>query len=301
MVRAVVSRSATAGFTLLEALIATVLGALVIGLVLSVVLAQGGYYGDVHARAGLQESVRSAADVLRDELHSVTRGGVLTARSDELVVRVPVAMGVVCGLVEGPPGKGKGKGKGKGPLSSAPVYLPLPGGGVDEGRISWYAVRGENGDWVYRQASWEELEGTGGNPWAECAGFGADWGGEKANFRRMTGFQPPAMPDAGYLVALFSEVEFRFQGSDLSPGRLALFRREGAGDPVEFVTGVTGESGFQYRRQDQTAFQEQVPPGPLSEIVEIRVRTEAESLDERGGAGPMAYEWDLRIPLRNVR
>jgi hypothetical protein len=75
----------------------------------------------------------------------------------------------------------------------------------------------------------------------------------------------------------------------------------GIASDLEFVTGVTGESGFQYRRQDQTAFQEQVPPGPLSEIVEIRVRTEAESLDERGGAGPMAYEWDLRIPLRNVR
>jgi hypothetical protein len=335
-----------AGFTLIEALIATVLGALVIGLVVSVVVAQGGYFSDVHARASIQESVRSSADLLREELQTVIQGGILTAESDRLVARVPLAMGVVCGGVEGPPGKGKGKGahapdeleslwgespgeavpvpaavdsagrvltlrliplqegkgkgKGKGTLSTAPVYLPLPGGGVDAGRVSWYAIREDDGNWLYREGTWADLLGGGGTPASDCQAVGTDVTGVGGDFHQLTGFQSPAIPSEGDLIALFAQVEFRFDPSALAPGTGALFRQEGAGDAVEFATGLTAASRFQYRRQGQTTFEDNVSGAELDEIVEIRIRTVAESLDPRGGAGPLSYDWDLRIPLRNV-
>jgi hypothetical protein len=344
------TRHPAAGFTLIEALIATVLGALVIGLVVSVVVAQGGYFSDVHARASIQESVRSSADLLREELQTVIQGGILTAESDRLVARVPLAMGVVCGDVVGPPGKGglppgkgkgaytpdeleslwgespgeavpvpapvgsvgrvltlrliplqgKGKGKGAGTLSTAPVYLPLPGGGVDAGRVSWYAIREDDGDWLYREGTWADLLGGGGNPASECQDVGTDVTGAGGDFHRLTGFQSPAIPSEGDLIALFAQVEFRFDPSVLAPGTGALFRQEGTGDVVEFATGLTAASGFQYRRQGQTTFEDGVSGAQLDEIVEIRIRTVAESLDPRGGAGPLNYDWDLRIPLRNV-
>jgi type II secretory pathway pseudopilin PulG len=300
------ARHPAAGFTLIEALIATVLGALVIGLAVSVVVAQGGYFRDVHARASVQESVRSTADLLREELQTVIRGGIITAESDRLVVRAPLAMGIVCGDVKGPPGKGKGKGvgmgkgKGKGTLSTAPVYLPLPGGGVDKDRVSWYAIREEGSEWVYREGTWADLLGAGGNPAGECQAVGTDVTGAGASFHRMTGFQSPAIPSEGDLIALFTEVEFRFDPSALEPGTGALFRQEGTGDAVEFATGLTAASRFRYRRQGQTTFQDNVSGAQLDEIVEIRIRTLAESQDPRGGAGPLTYDWDLRIPLRNA-
>lgn len=285
------------GFTLIEAMIATVLGALVIGLVVSVMVAQGGYFGDVHQRAALQGNVRSSADLLREELQAVPRGAVLTAQNDELLVLVPIAMGVVCGEVEGPVGKGKGKG-GKGPVASAPAYLPFPGGGAGADRVSWYGIRGSDGNWLYREGN--PLNGGGGNPANECVQVGADNTLGKGEFRNLTGLQSPALPEYGDLVALFTEVEFRLAASLLNPGSVALFRREGTGAAVEFADALTGDSRFRYRRAGETDFQDSVTGGQLAEIVEIRVLAFAESLDSRGGAGPLAYDWDFRIPLRNA-
>lgn len=286
------------GFSLVEALIATVLGTLVIALVVSVVVAQGGYFGDVHTRANLQETVRSSADLLREELQTVLRGGILTAESDRLVVLVPVAMGVICGEVEGPPGKGKGTGKGKAAGSAAPAYLPLPGGGADTDRVTWYAIRNEAGDWLFHESDPVQ---TGGNPSAECENVGADTQGAKGDFRNLAGLQNPALPDVGDLVALLSEVGFRFEGSALAPGTVALYRQEAGGPEVEFASGLSSQARFQYRRQGEALFQDQVASAvDRATIVEIRVVAAAESLDERGGAGALSYEWDLRIPLRNV-
>jgi len=286
------------GFSLVEALIATVLGTLVIALVVSVVVAQGGYFGDVHTRANLQETVRSSADLLREELQTVLRGGILTAESDRLVALVPVAMGVVCGEVEGPPGKGKGVGKGKGPVSAAPAYLPLPGGGADTDRVTWYAIRDEIGDWLFHDSN---PVVAGGNPAGICEDVGADTDGAKGDFRNLSGMESPALPEVGNLVALLSEVGFRFDGSVLGPGTIALYRQEAGGPEVEFASGLNSNARFQYRRQGETTFQDEVTgAADRATIVEIRVVASAESLDERGGAGPLSYEWDLRIPLRNA-
>jgi hypothetical protein len=284
------------GFSLVEALIATVLGTLVIALVVSVVVAQGGYFGDVHARANLQETVRSSADLLREELQTVLRGGILTAESDRLVVLVPVAIGVICGEVVGPPGKGKAKGKG--PVTGAPAYLPLPGGGAGTDRVTWYAIRDENGDWLFHDSN---PVVTGGNPTGACQAVGADTDGAKGDFRNLSGLQSPALPELGNLVALLSEVGFRFDDSALGPGTIALYRQEAGGAEVEFASGLDADARFQYRREGQPSFQDQVTSAAdRATIVEIRVFASARSLDERRGTGALSYEWDLRIPLRNV-
>jgi hypothetical protein len=275
-----------AGFTLLEALIASVLGAVVIGLVLSVVISQGDYLRNVAGGTERQGTVRAAADILRDELRNVTRRGITVANGTRLVVRVPLTMGVVCVAA----GRGRGGG-------DASVYLPVPGGGISSERVSgWGYLNG--GDWTYSIASWNAIQATSGNPAAVCAAVGADTGGAGHEFFSLNNLVSAA--GAGDIVQLFTLVQYRIGNSLLRPGTRALFRREGTGPQIEYVTGLSSSSRFQYRRRNQTSFQNSVSgTGNLANIEEIRVIVEAEGAVP-GEAVPASYRWDFRIPLRNV-
>lgn len=274
------------GFTLLEALIASVLGAVVIGLVLSVVIAQGEHFRRSAVSPERSGSVRAAADLLHEELQNVTRRGVVLANPFRLVVRVPLSIGVVC--------EAAGPGSGGGPAS---VYLPVPGGGITSQRVSgWGYLSGS--DWVYSFASWESLHSPLGDPEDVCARVGANTAGVGYEFQSLTNLTAAAV--AGDILQLFTLVEYTLGNSLLRPGSRALFRREGGGQPVEYVTGLTPASRFEYRRRDQTNFETLVTSGTdLANIEEFRVTLEAEAA-EPGEAVPESYRWSFRIPLRNV-
>jgi hypothetical protein len=278
--------SGRAGFTLLEALIASVLGALVIGLVLSVVISQGNHFQRVAGVTARHGTVRAAAELLREELQNVTRRGVTVATSTRVVVRVPLSIGVVCVAA--------GRGMGGGPAS---VYLPVPGGGISSDRVSgWGYLNGAN--WMYSIDSWGALQAPPGDPQAACAAVGADTSGAGHEFFSLN--NQIAAADAGDILQLFTLVEYQINSSLLRPGTRALFRREGAGPLIEYVTGLSGASGFQYRRWNQTSFQSSVPGARnLANIEELRVILEAEGADP-GKTDPATYRWEFRVPLRNV-
>jgi len=279
-----------AGFTLLEALIALTLGAVIVGLVTSVMVAQGRFYRDTSRRAELQGTVRTITDQLREELQAVTRSGITVATGTQLTFRLPISLGVLCA--------GGVKVKGKWAVDAS-AYLPSPGGGISSDRVSGYAIRNPStGAWSYTNTAWGTLSpGTAGAA-AACAAIGADTAGGGGDFRQLSASVVGA-PDAGTVLMLYTTVEFRFQDSTLRPGARALFRSEAGGTLIEYATGLANTARFEYRRTGQTAFQASVTGGQLQQIEEIRVVSRIEQAGE-AEAETILYEWDLRVPLRNL-
>lgn len=275
-----------AGFTLLEALIASVLGAVVIGLVLSVVIAQSDHFRVASVTTERTGSVRAAADLLREELRNVTRRGITVATPNRMVVRVPLSIGVVC--------VGAGRGRAGGPAS---VYLPVPGGGITSQRVSgWGYLNGS--DWVYSIASLESILSPTGDPEDVCASAGANTMGAGHEFHSLNNLTAAA--GAGDILQLFTLVEYRLGNSLLRPGSRALFRRESGGQLVEYVTGLAATSRFAYRRRNQSSFQNMVVGGGnLANVEELQVTLEAEGVIP-GEPEPESYRWVFRVPLRNV-
>jgi hypothetical protein len=178
------------------------------------------------------------------------------------------------------------------------VYLPSSGGGVIPERVSGWGRRSGTSDWVYSDATWSDLNEGGGSPKVDCYDQGADTVGGGSDFYALSGAETAGAAE-GDLISLYAELVLRFDGSTLRPGSTALMRREGSGSLVEFASGLSAASGFEYRLQGQSAFQSQITGAQLDEIAEIRVIAIAEGEDQVGG-GPSTYRWDVRIPLRNV-
>ncbi len=279
------------GFTLVEALIAAVLGAFVIGMVTTVVVNQTRANAQIASRSAAMENTRLVADLMLADFASVTRGGVVQARGDRFTARTLLAMGTVCGGGSGTGGKGK---DGTGATSETPAYLPFPGGTVDGDRVSGWGRR-SGGEWSYWNRSWDELQAAGDARY-DCFVHGGDTTGGSGAFR-MLGANTFTTTSPGDVIALFSLVDLSFQDSALRPGTFALFRTDPGGGAVELVSGLTAESRFQYRRVGQTNFQNQIMgTGPLSQIQEVRVLLFALSDPAEGEV----YERDVRILFRNV-
>jgi hypothetical protein len=235
-------------------------------------------------------------ELLRADIQSLTRGSgtslsdraITTALADQLVIRIPLTIGTVCDGGSG---------------SAGAVYLPAPGGGISNARVSgWgYTNTDESGttDWVFTADTWTTLNVGGGTPKATCFTAGADTIGGGNDYYSLSGSVTSAADD-GELFALFTEVELTIDDSGLRPGTKALFRREGTGSLVEFASGLTANTAFAYRRDNQTAFQSSVTnANQLSTIAELRLTIEAERQDQVSGS-PSTYEWVTRIPLRNA-
>ena len=274
------------GFSLIEALVASALGAVVIALVMTVVIAQGDHFQEVAGRSERQGSVRVGAELLREELQAVTYDGITTASAAQLVFRVPLSVGMVC--VGASRGRGGGNGSG---------YLPSPGGGISDARVSgWGYLNGD--EWTYSTATLSAIAPSGGTPAATCAAAGADTVGAYKDFYSLSTSTISAT--SGTIIQLFTLVEYRIADSVLRPGTKALFRKEGSGSLIEYVTGLSTSSRFQYRRRGQTTFQNSVTgAGNLRIIEEVRVVLEAEGMTP-GADDPATYSWDFRVALRNV-
>lgn len=293
------SRSAhRRGFSLIEALVALTLGAVVMGLVMSVFVAQNRFYRHTVVQSQIQDHVRMVTEIITQEFRQVTRGGVVTAQTDQLVVRVPLAVGMVCGVVD-PVTKGKGgKGKTSTP-GAATIYFPLNGDTVEGSRVSGYAVRQVDGSWSYNSSTWSALSPSSAS--TDVCGVMGGWvGGEAGNYLSLSG-GVPGVAEAGELLGLFEEVEFFLDDSELAPGSQAVFRRRAGGVATEIATGVVDEAGFQYRMLDGTLQDEVSGVGNLSQIVGIRLTagSTSESVGGVPGVDPFEYGWVVDVPLRN--
>ena len=92
------------GFTLVEVLIALVIGGILLTTVLRFVQGQIRFTEAQHAREEVQQNLRSSLDLIATEVRGVSAsaGGILDADATSMTVHIPQAFGVVCRVSSGP-------------------------------------------------------------------------------------------------------------------------------------------------------------------------------------------------------
>lgn len=280
-------RPGTAGFTLVEAVIAVTLSAVIVVLVSSVFLAQNRFYDDMLRRSGVHDHARSVVELVAGEVRPVTEGGVVLADSLRLVLREPLSVGVVC-RVQG---------------SRVSLYLPRAGAGLDTAHVTGYGVRGSEGTWRFYDGSWGSLyDGSGQSVANDCAQVGFETSDVPvSHFVRLRGPgsvpNPRPSPGGGFL--LHRELELRFATSDLDPAHRALFRGTSGTTLVEFATGLGADTHFRYRLRGEDDFEPTVSGGDLDRIDAVRILAHAVDGDQGEELDRYDYRLVRDVPIRN--
>ncbi|MEQ1856989.1 MAG: prepilin-type N-terminal cleavage/methylation domain-containing protein [Longimicrobiales bacterium] len=276
----------SAGFTLIETIIALVLSSIVIMLVSTTFLVQTQYYSAQTLRAQAHDNARTATERMAGELRSVMDEGFVVAGRRTLTVRSPVRLFAVCDV------------------TSTNVYVHNEGGetGLYNAEIAGVAwLNQSTGDWDYRTATWAYMDGTTGTPAPSCAVSGADttWAtGEFHRVRRL-GLLYGTFPIEGDILMLYRETTFKIQTSVLEPGTLGLFRGTYGQPLVELATGMDSTAQFQYRTGG-TTYADTITSANLSSIDAVRFVADARKRAESGGQRDVTYGWSVNMVLRNV-
>jgi len=253
---------------------------MIVALVTSVFLVQNSFYASVAERSEVQDNLRSVTQLIASEARGVAPGGVLVADSTRFAFRVPMRVAGVCHP--------------KGP-SDARVRIPRLAQMVTED-MDGYAIHDPAGDWDFRASTWIALFKDNAPKNAEdCADNGADTTGITAEFVNLNISDPITLGD---VVMIFREVELSVAMSVLDPTHQGLFRGPYGGSLIEFASGLTGVTHFQYRL-GTPVYQTSVAPANLQLIDGIRLIAVSES--KRTATGGHTYGWTVDIPLKNSR
>lgn len=197
------------GLSMSELLIGMIILA-VVGMALTSTLRSQARYFDHQKTGNLARAVsRGPINRVVSDLRMVEAlGGVVAASPTDITVRVPYAMGVVCGL--GPNG-----------TSTHVSLLPVDSAMFAAPGYSGYAWRGGNG--VYRYKDDNNTKYVGDLSVCTAAQIGT----LTANGAKVIKLSPP-LPDTasfGTPVFLYRKIRYRFQASGMVPGAIGLWRK----------------------------------------------------------------------------
>lgn len=276
-----------AGFTLVEAIVALTISSVLVVLVGTTFLVQNRYYALQVERSAAQDNARMVTEMIASEVRSTMVGGVVTAGNKQLVVRSPIALAVVCA-------------NGVGPKFS--VYIEGGDTLIDTNEVTGIALRDPaTGGWTYKDEAWSRFF-QARRAASYCAANGADTlgaAGEFVDLKRLNvyfGSSPPV----GSVLMLYREVEYSFATSVMDPGTMALYRRVGRGNPVEFATGMDPRAQFMYRTGGST-YATSVSGGNLALIDALRIEAWARRAPRTGGVDDVTFGWGVNVALRNGR
>lgn len=283
-------RLGRAGFTLLEAIVALTLSAVLVILVGTTFLVQNRYHATQLARTTAQDNARMMTELVASELRSLTDSAVVTADSTRLVVRSPMVGMIVCAHGSG---------------NRVSVHLPGGTAGITSDDVSGVAlVDTASGRWLYYDRTWSQLYQAGGSPVAGCVAAGADTAGAASSFLDLRGgtltsgfgYKPPL----GSTLMLYRLVEYRVQTSAMDVSTRGLFRGVAGGSLVEVVSGLDASAGFRYRTGGST-YAGSVTGASLGAIDAVRIVAQARARPEAGDTDDVTYGWAVNVHLRNAR
>lgn len=279
-------KTGRSGFTLVEAIVAMVLSTVLVILVGTTFMVQNRYYAVQVERSAAQDNARMVTDLISSELRSIMKGSVVTAGNKQLVVRSPMTLAVVCA-------------NGSGPKYS----IHIEGGDtlIDVDEVSGVGVQEPlTGQWLFKDETWKKIY-LNSNAAQFCAANGADTTSAGAEFHDifklniMFGFSPPP----GTVIMLYRTVEYSFATSQMDPTKVALFRRVGAGEAVEFATGMDASAQFLYRRAGYVGYATSVSVTDLPLIDAIRIEARARRTPQAVGVDDVTFGWGVNVILRN--
>lgn len=273
------------GFTLVETLISMVLATILMGLVSHTFLVQNQYYATQTLRAGVQDNVRAATELIARELRTSAEDGILVAGARTLTVRSPIAVGVVCAR-----GGSFGDVQTEGGEASIPT-----------GEVRGLALRNDS-TWEYYDATWASLNGPDAISAAACEGNGADTIGAFDEFHRLDQMNSfSTFVGLGEVVMLYREITYTIDTSVLDPTTQALFRTVYGAPAIEFATGIDTTAQFQYRTAGTSTYADTIAAGSIDLIDAVRFVAEGRKPPATGGTDDITFGWSVNLPLRKVR
>ena len=232
------------GVTLIELLVTIVILAILGTSVTRLMTGQAKFYEHQGAGRQARSISRSAINVLLSEMRMVEApGGAVSASPSSVTLRVPYAVGMVCGPDAG---------------GTTVTVLPADSAMFAEPGFSGYAWRNSAGVYTYVEAG--AAVGVASAAACTAEGITTVQGG------RLVGLSPalPVAATAGAPVLLFRRITYDFANSTALPGRLALWRRvDATGAAEELVAPFDAAARFRFFALDAADAQD-APPAPAN-------------------------------------
>jgi prepilin-type N-terminal cleavage/methylation domain-containing protein len=270
-----------AGFTLVELLVAVVVAGILTTALARMLVNDSRFVARQEAALSARRTARTALNWLAPELRMVGISGLLGAAPDSVAVLVPYAFGLACDRV------GNDHIVSLVPSDSLMWAAAIPAG------IAW---RRSSGDWVFVSAS-------GVLPSTDSTTCVADSihavpGGRLVGVSGLPA-SPPLRPIPGSISYLYQSVTYRFAASVDLPGRIALWRRVGAGVAEELSAPFDAGSGFGFLTGTSlTALT--TPPADLSTVLGLELRlVGASETTPRGASGPSTFPLVAQVQFMN--
>lgn len=265
----------SAGFTMVEVLVAIVLTALLGAGVVSLLLGQNRFYGANEQSLYADESRRGAGELVASELRMLSTSDLYKTQADEIEGRFDLRRMVVCDVQ---------------PLTGTVtlfVYddpgIDLPSGETGTAYSSPYAA-----DFVYADG-WVATGSLGGE--AVCVANGAPGGLDASRYRvEDWSGHPVGLPGRGSVVRVYGDLSYSFQPSSSGDG-LALWR-----NGQELIAPFADGAGFSYV-MDNGNQEVSVPNSNQKDI--SRVRLEATAVGRGTNRHDVAQDLEFDIPFRN--
>ena len=293
----------SAGFTLIEVLIALLISSILTGVIFQTLRASGRFVQTQDVYQEVQQNTRGALELLTSELRGVTEWGLRQASADRMSIRSPRVWGIVCASTNTA-------------SNSVDVAVPaLPGVDYTADPI-WSRVAARiNGNWTPFARVNDVSDGTN-----SCNGDVLPAGVERRRFSTQS--EPPGAPldvpslsvggsyitpQSGDTIYLFDWVTYRVDNRD---GQLWIVRQQGSGPDamVELIAGpVTAPDSPQGRGLEFSYYDAQgnvlgfgsngqlsIPDETLVRRVKVVVRSRG-----RGQSGSIVEADTAVVVLRN--
>lgn len=295
MIRLFSSRSGRAGFTLAEIIVSVVILGVLGTALTRLMLAQSRLYALQRGKRDARAVGRASMNLMFSDLRMVhdgadAPGGVLLASPNSLSVRVPYAVGLVCGNVTG---------------STVVSMFPLDSAAKAMAKYAGYAWRNR----LTKQYTYVAVSDTVGNapvtPSASpttctsTAKIKADtinsrtWGPVDVKPQSVTAATQPGAP-----VFFYQNVLYFFGASTSYAGRVGLFRRIEGRTPEELVAPFDASSRFKFfvRNVDTSTV---TVPAVLDSLVGVSLVLTGASSSTMAGRSPEKSKMETAVLFRN--
>lgn len=241
------------GYSIAELMVALVIAG-IIGISLTrLVINQARFVGLQQGLMAARSGARAGLNVMAQELHMITAGGVIDASIDSITVRVPFAYGVTCTQPAGG--------------YQAIALLPYDSATYAAASVSGYAWRDSTGTWNYKEPA------TLANGVASDCTSGLSQPVTVLTNGKIVRLSPNVVSTAvGNPAYLYQKVRYAFAASAQLTGRRALWRTlMSTGQRDELVTPFDTSTHFSFLTGNNLTASASVP-AVLDSIRGVKVR-----------------------------
>jgi prepilin-type N-terminal cleavage/methylation domain-containing protein len=253
------------GYSLAELLVALVIAG-AIGVSLSkLIISQARFVGMQQGMMAARSGARAGLNVMVQELHMITPGGVIAATTDSITVRVPYAYGVTCIQPAGG--------------SQAIALFPYDSATYASATASGYAWKDSTGTWKYK----EPTTGIAAGIASDCTSGLAQPVTVLTNGKIVRASPNVVGTKVGYPAYLYQKVRYAFTASAQLTGRRALWRTLiDTGQRDEMVAPFDTNSHFSFLTGNNLTAST-TAPAVLDSLRGVKVRLVGQSEDPPEG------------------